>query len=60
MAVIGIEEKATGAFNAAVTHLTLTYSPAAPETVPRRLVLKRNLDAGWAVAGGRRRRLHLG
>jgi hypothetical protein len=52
--VVAIEEAANNAFNSAVSHLTLTYSPDASETAPRRLVLKRNIDADWAVAAAER------
>ncbi|MGI8856138.1 MAG: oxidoreductase family protein [Thermomicrobiales bacterium] len=37
------------AFNSIITHLTVAYSPDAPADTPRRLLLKRNLSAAWAV-----------
>ena len=40
------------AFNSAVTHLHLTYSPAAPPSAPRGLVLKRNHPSAWGARAG--------
>lgn len=40
------------AFNSAIAHLALTYSPDAPPTAPRHLVVKCNLKEPWAIRGG--------
>jgi hypothetical protein len=42
------------AFNSHVLHLRLRYSTDAPAAAPRRLLLKRSLDAAWARAAGER------
>ena len=52
--VYSVAEATNAAFNSSVTHLTLTYSPDASEAAPQRLVLKRNIDARWAVAAAER------
>ncbi len=48
------EQPNTTAFNSIITHLTLTYSPDAPPDAPRRLLLKRNLSATWAIEDAKR------
>lgn len=48
-AVIACDERSNGAFNSAITHLTLTYSEDAPVDAPQHLLLKRNIDSAWAV-----------
>lgn len=40
------------AFNSVIDHLDVTCSADAPASVPRRLLLKRNLPAGWARPAG--------
>jgi hypothetical protein len=52
--VTGVDLRQTGAFNSSTSHLTLAYSPDAPAQAPRRLVLKRNVDAHWAREAGER------
>ncbi len=48
--VISVAERPNAtAFNSIITHLTLTYSSAAPADAPTRLLLKRNLSAAWAI-----------
>jgi hypothetical protein len=42
------------AFNSAVAHLVLTFSPDASATAPSRLLLKRNLNEEWAKRAGAR------
>lgn len=42
------------AFNSIVTHLAVGYSPEAPAGSPRRLLLKRNLSAAWAIRDAER------
>ncbi len=49
-AIVAVAQRPNDAFNSHITHLTLTYSPDSPVTVPTRLFLKRNLDAAWAVS----------
>lgn len=43
--VVAIEQKGNDAFNSAIVHLAVSYSGDAPETAPRRLFLKRNIEA---------------
>jgi hypothetical protein len=50
--VTAVTPNANAAFNSAALHLELTYSPDAPADSPRRLFLKRNLAAAWAVRAG--------
>lgn len=44
----------TEAFNSVITHLTLIYSPDTPTDAPRQLLLKRNLNAAWAIRDAER------
>lgn len=53
-AVIGLTVAGNPAFNSAITNPILTYSDDAPAAAPRRLLLKRNLDAEWARRAGAR------
>jgi len=41
------------AFNSAVSHLAVSYSPDAPPDAPRALLFKRNLPEDWAREAGR-------
>lgn len=50
--VIAVEYEATAAFNSAITHLRLRYSPDAPAQAPQRLLIKRSIDAQWAKNAG--------
>lgn len=50
--VVGVAVRANAAFNSAVAHLTVAYSPDAPPDAPTALLLKRNLEADWAVRDG--------
>lgn len=52
--VVAVDRRANPAFNSQITHLQLTYSPDAPTNLPTHLVLKRNLDAAWAVRANAR------
>lgn len=45
-AVTAVESRGNDAFNSTVAHLTPAYSPGAPKSAPRRLVLKLNQE-GW-------------
>ena len=47
--VVAVAQRPNDAFNSRVAHLTLTYSAEVPPGVPTRLLLKRNIDAEWAV-----------
>ena len=49
-----VAAQADPAFNSRVQHLRLRYSPDAPAVAPRRLLLKRSLEADWARAAGAR------
>ena len=44
-----VERPNAAAFNSIITHTTVTYSADAPADAPRRLLLKRNLNAAWAI-----------
>lgn len=48
------ERRNEAAFNSVITHLTPTYSPDVPADAPRRLLLKRNLSAAWAIRDAER------
>jgi hypothetical protein len=50
--VRAIEQRQNAAFNSHVVHLHARFSDDAPANVPDRFVLKRNLDAAWAIDGG--------
>src|ERR1017187_8471620 len=50
--VTTIVQRGNGAFNSAVVHLSVTYSEDAPATAPRRLSLKRNIEADWGKKAG--------
>ena len=50
--VVAVEQRGNDAFNSAVLHLSVTYSEDAPITAPRRLFLKRNVEAEWAKRAG--------
>ncbi|HEX2516777.1 MAG TPA: hypothetical protein VH257_18880 [Chloroflexota bacterium] len=52
--VLAVGQERSPAFNSAVTHLRLTYSPAAPPSAPRGLVLKRNHPSAWGARAGAR------
>ncbi len=52
--VLAVAHEGNSAFNATVTHLALTYTSTAPPTAPPQLLLKRNLDARWAIEAGAR------
>ena len=47
--VVAVEVRANSAYNSRVNHLELRYSADASGDAPARLLLKRNLDADWAV-----------
>lgn len=51
-AVIAVEERQSDAFNSQLVFLRLTYSANAPPDLPMRFVLKRNIDADWAMEAG--------
>lgn len=46
-AVQSVNVTQNGAFNSAVHHLELTYTPDAPATAPKNLLIKRNNDSAW-------------
>ena len=48
-AVVAVTQLPNDAFNSTIAHLTLAYSHDAPPDAPTRLLLKRNLDAAWAI-----------
>ena len=50
--VIAIEQRHNDAFNSAVVHLAVAYSENAPASAPRKLFLKRNVEAEWAKRAG--------
>lgn len=50
--VVAIATQPNPAFNSAVTHLAVTFSDDVPSSVPRRLLLKCNLQADWARPAG--------
>ena len=50
--MLAVGQEPNPAFNSAVTHLRLTYSPAAPPSAPRGLVLKRNHPSAWGARAG--------
>lgn len=50
--VIAVEHEANAAFNSAITHLHLRYSPDAPAQAPRRLLIKRSIDSQWGKDSG--------
>ncbi|MEZ4737144.1 MAG: hypothetical protein R3E79_59450 [Caldilineaceae bacterium] len=50
--VIAVEVGQSDAFNSQLTFLRLTYSADASPALPTRFVLKRNIDADWAVEAG--------
>lgn len=50
--VIAVEERQSDAFNSQLAFLRLTYSADAPPDLPTSVVLKRNIDADWAVEAG--------
>jgi hypothetical protein len=51
--VATVTPRANDAFNSAAVHLAVTYSPDAPAPAPRRLFLKRNIDAAWGRDAGK-------
>ena len=50
--VVAIEQRGNEAFNSAIVHLSVMYSEDAPITSPRRLFLKRNIEAEWGKRAG--------
>jgi hypothetical protein len=50
--VLAIDAQPNPAFNSAVVHLAVTYSADVPAAVPRRFLLKCNLQADWARPAG--------
>ncbi len=52
--VTAVEQRGNDAFNSAVVHLSVTYSEDAPATAPRKLFLKRNIEAEWGKRAGAR------
>ncbi len=50
--VVGVETRATTAFNSDVTRLALEYSEDAPAQAPRNLVQKVSLKKDWATRAG--------
>lgn len=53
-AVTSLAARDNDAFNSSVAHLTLSFSADAPPGLPTQAVLKRNLDADWAVRANAR------
>lgn len=52
--VVAVEHQGNPAFNSAITHLVLTYTPDAPDGTPRQLLLKRNQPSAWGAKAGAR------
>lgn len=50
--VVAIAQRGNDAFNSAIVYLSVTYSEDAPPTAPRKLFLKRNIEAEWAKRAG--------